>query len=742
MAQATDPKRTGSIQRVVGLLMAGLVLLAVTGMVSSMVIAHINQGMATAVNQSGTLRMQSYRIGVALADDRLSPDERRRQVARLTAEFDARLRSPRLTHALPGAADDPVQLAYERVRWRWAHEMRRALDAFVVSPTGRQDAQMALASYLDGVDDFVDDIHGLVRVLEERAEQRIDLLRLIQTVALVLTVGIVLVTMVILQRRVVTPLGELLRCADRARQGDFSRRTRFAGTDELGRLGAAMNLMTEGLYEIYNELEERVAAKTRDLARTNHSLELLYRTSRMINESPVSEPVLRRVLGDVRSELRLADVVLCLRDGDALTAGECIAAGAEAEDRGRGDRTRGCEDASCRLCAAPLPLTDDDAARAQEQATATTDGPAPRFSTGPALIRAERPAGGPWPGVRDQVGPDRANGSAPPSTGADAGGTIVPATETHPDQAGVLSFPVADQHRCFGTLRVLPRPGRRLAAWQQPLLEAVAGQMATALNLQSRMRESRRLMLHEERSILARELHDSLAQSLSYLKIQAARLDVALRDAPRQSGADDDLSAGPGRRDDYEGARPTEILAELRTGISSAYRQLRELLTTFRLKMDGRGLADALADTAQEFRDRSHLDITLDDRLPIGLLSPNEEVHVLQITREALSNVVRHARAKRCRVGLTALADRVEIIIADDGVGLRSERRGHGHYGMTIMRERAASLGGWLEIDSPPSGGFRVRVGFSPRGIGQGVDDPPETGAATAHHRRPDLEDA
>jgi two-component system nitrate/nitrite sensor histidine kinase NarX len=282
----------------------------------------------------------------------------------------------------------------------------------------------------------------------------------------------------------VTPLGELLHCADRARQGDFSRRTRFAGTDELGRLGAAMNLMTEGLYEIYNELEERVAAKTRDLARTNHSLELLYRTSRMINESPVSEPVLRRVLDDVRNELRLAEAVLCLRDGDAVAAGDCIAAGPEAEDRGCGDHSGECQDSACRLCAAPWPLTD-------------------------------------------------------------------------PDQAGVLSFPVADQHRCFGTLRVLPRPGRRLATWQQPLLEAVAGQMATALNLQSRMRESRRLMLHEERSILARELHDSLAQSLSYLKIQAARLDVALRDASAQTSADNDLSPRAGRRADYEGASPT-----------------------------------------------------------------------------------------------------------------------------------------------------------------------------------------
>jgi two-component system nitrate/nitrite sensor histidine kinase NarX len=256
------------------------------------------------------------------------------------------------------------------------------------------------------------------------------------------------------------------------------------------------------------------------------------------------------------------------------------------------------------------------------------------------------------------------------------------------------------------------------------------------------MRESRRLMLHEERSILARELHDSLAQSLSYLKIQAARLDVALRDASAQTSADNDLSPRAGRRADYEGASPTEILAELRTGISSAYRQLRELLTTFRLKMVGRGLADALADTAQEFRARSHLDITLDDRLPIGLLSPNEEVHVLQITREALSNVVRHARAQRCRVSLAAHADRVEIIITDDGIGLRGDRGGHGHYGMTIMRERAASLGGWLEIDSPPSGGLRVRVGFPPRGIGQGGGGSAETDAVAVSPRPAGMEDA
>ena len=307
--------------------MAAVVLLAVTGMASSMVIAQINRGMATAVNQSGTLRMQSYRVGVALVDDRLSLEQRQRRAARLADEYEQRLTSHRLTDALPSAANDPLRLAYERVRWRWVHEMRRAVAQFVDAEANAAAADIARAAYLDGVDDFVEDIHGLVRVLEDRAEQHIELLRWIQTVALVLTVAVVLVTLVVVQRRVVAPLDELLRCADRARTGDFSARTRFAGVDELGRLGSAMNLMAEGLSGIYSQLEDRVAEKTRDLARTNHSLELLYRTSRTLDESPLSEEVLRRVLEDVCSQLHLAGVALCLHEGwDAGEEG-CIGTG-------------------------------------------------------------------------------------------------------------------------------------------------------------------------------------------------------------------------------------------------------------------------------------------------------------------------------------------------------------------------------------------------------------------------------
>ncbi|MCF7984384.1 MAG: type IV pili methyl-accepting chemotaxis transducer N-terminal domain-containing protein [Thiohalocapsa sp.] len=652
MAEITQRKTRRPILLLVGLLMAAIVALGIAGMISSMVIASVTQGMAAAVNQSGTLRMQSYRVGVALADDSVVRDERRRRVGHLSREFEQRLISPRLTGALPSAANDPVRLAYERVSWRWFHEMRHAIDAFVEEA----DEEAARAVYLGGVDDFVVDIHSLVRVLEERAERRIDMLRLIQAIALVLTVAIVVVTMIIVHRRLATPLGELLVVADRARRGDFSARTRFVGSDELGRLGGAMNLMTEGLSQIYNELEERISEKTRDLARTNRSLELLYETSRSLEESPITEPVLRRVLEQVRARLKLAQLALCLREGqpDDITRGACIGASMEGSQPHRPDG--GGRHTPCALCAAP-----------------------------------EMPAGG------ASADPARAN----------------------PAGAATLSFPVRDRERRLGMLCAVPYPGQVPEDWQRPLLESLATHFAKALSLNARMRESRRLVLHEERSILARELHDSLAQSLSYLKIQAARLDAALSAPSTEAGR----------------ATPPEIVAELRDGISSAYRQLRELLTTFRLKIDGRGLGSALADTIEEFRYRSDLELVLDDRVTSGLMSPNEEVHVLQIVREALSNVVRHARARRCSVTLQEHGGRVEVRVDDDGTGLAVVGARRGHYGITIMRERSTSLGGELSVRSKPGEGTEISVSFRPRaasGSGPGTGGSrPSTGGQT-----------
>jgi two-component system nitrate/nitrite sensor histidine kinase NarX len=194
--------------------------------------------------------------------------------------------------------------------------------------------------------------------------------------------------------------------------------------------------------------------------------------------------------------------------------------------------------------------------------------------------------------------------------------------------------------------------------------------------------------------VIARELHDSIAQALSYMKIQVVLLQQALLHGPANADAD-------------------RILKDLREGINAAYRQLRELLATFRLRMEGNFMT-LLQQTTEEYARRGNLDIALESHLENCHLSPNQEIHVLQIVREALNNVLRHAQAGHVWVRLGADAGQdIEVSIEDDGQGLPATPAGNGHYGLAIMRERAHSLNGELSLTPRPPHGTRVRLSFN-----------------------------
>lgn len=267
----------------------------------------------------------------------------------------------------------------------------------------------------------------------------------------------------------------------------------------------------------------------------------------------------------------------------------------------------------------------------------------------------------------------------------------------HPLKDGrrVLSLPLKDTEQRYGVLQVEMPPGRELAPWQTQLLEALSRHIGIAIGTARRTEQSRRLSLLDERAALARDLHDSLAQSLAYMKIQVSRLKPLVD----RSGA---------------GGEASEVLAELREGLNSAYRQLRELLTTFRLRIEGEGLAAALQTTVAEFSGRGGIPVGLEVHLAGCTLTPNEEIHALQIVREALSNVLNHARAQMAEVRVTCNSDgSVSATVTDDGIGIRQAAGTH-HYGMAIMEERAKNLGGQLTIENLPTLGTRVTLHFMP----------------------------
>lgn len=233
---------------------------------------------------------------------------------------------------------------------------------------------------------------------------------------------------------------------------------------------------------------------------------------------------------------------------------------------------------------------------------------------------------------------------------------------------------------------------RQLEEGEIQLLELTTGLLTMVIGYQGRDQEGRRIALLEERAAIARELHDSLAQSLSFMKIQIARL---------QS------NAGPEQNE--------AVIAELREGLDNAYRELRELLATFRVHMDVRGLGFAIQSAIDEFSQRSSLSITLDNRLVNCRLTVNEEFHILHVVREALSNIVRHSGANNVSIALAYQSNgSVMITIDDDGIGYHPRDDGQDHYGQAIMKERAYSLGGDIEVMARRNGGTRVRLIFTP----------------------------
>jgi len=262
----------------------------------------------------------------------------------------------------------------------------------------------------------------------------------------------------------------------------------------------------------------------------------------------------------------------------------------------------------------------------------------------------------------------------------------------------MFSTPIKDQKQHYGVLVLELSDGNdstELSDWQQRLVETVASHIAMGMNMAQQASRSRMLSLLEERSVIARELHDSLAQSLSYLKIQVSRLDMVLAEEDPKTAL--------------------EISSILRGALNGAYRELRELLTTFRLRISEAGLIAALEETVEEYRERSGIDIELINKIGNCQFRTNAEIHVIQIIREALSNVNRHADAKKAKVMVECDIDGlVTILIEDDGKGMAMDDDGDmmKHYGLPIMKERAEWLGGDLTIKQSPSGGTSVRLVF------------------------------
>jgi two-component system nitrate/nitrite sensor histidine kinase NarX len=484
---------------------------------------------------------------------------------------------------------------------------------------------------------FASHIDGFVAAIEAHLSRWTSLMHLVQMVMMGLAVigaGLVVYTG---YRIVLEPLGLLKQAIHRIQGGDLGARVDCATTDEFGTLAEGFNGMAEQLQSMYRGLESKVSEKTAQLEEKRERLESLYEVTKLVTQATDLDELAQ---GFTKRIARIARA-----DGVALRWSD------ESNQR------------YLMLASHGLPQAMLDAEH--------------------CLTAGDCHCGSPSAPAGARVIPIRA---------------MQPARMGHCARAGfetVVSVPIRLHERLMGEVDLFFHAQIDISDAERSLLEALTAHLAGAMdNLRLNSLELE-AAVSQERSFLARELHDSIAQSLAFLKIQVQ----LMRDA---------VASGDERQVQH-------VLGEIDVGVRESYGDVRELLMHFRTRANAEDIEPALLTTLRKFEHQTGLKATLRMRGQGLPLAPDMQIQVLHIVQEALSNVRKHAGAGQVWLDVQQQPQwRVEV--RDDGLGFSNESGSpdETHVGLRIMAERAERLGAQLEVLSTPGRGTSVVLTLPP----------------------------
>ena len=289
-------------------------------------------------------------------------------------------------------------------------------------------------------------------------------------------------------------------------------------------------------------------------------------------------------------------------------------------------------------------------------------------------------------------------GAPPPGLDAELQAVARQASETHrlvvrpmADGGQLVGLPLETGDGPLGALALAT--GRPLLEGRtRTLLRGVGDLVGLALRTARLSEEGRELAVLEERTRLAREIHDTLAQQLTAIVLQLEAAEVFL---------------------DRDDSRGRQVVVSARDQARSALAEARRSVWDLRpAPLDHTGLAAALRHEARRWQARTGIGARVRTQgLPAPLaLDPQTEVALFRIAQEALANVARHSHAGRVDIRLELRSGVLRLIVRDDGDGFAVGARSPGRFGLVGMAERARLAGARLEIESSPGSGTRVTV--------------------------------
>ena len=544
------------------------IILIVAGVISSLSLAIMssNKYDAEAINISGSLRMQSYRLLYEMQEQPESVETNLRR-------YHISLHSSALLEVQNQFfTPNVLKHSYQNILQRWTNMEKYA----------RQHDEK---NYSNQLTDYVADVDYFVFELQRFSEQKWILGVSVLFFAMWLILLMVSYVIWYTQREVVKPLHLMTKASMQVQMRQFNHiPLDTTKQNELGTLARIFTQMSTELGQLYSRLEETVNEKTQKLRQTNRSLTTLYQSSQILNANTLNDKVLSQVLDHILVSENLKYIKVEVM-------------GAE-----HWDIAFGTQDLDCSLQTETLSVDNEE--------------------------------------------------------------------------FGELSWQAG-----------LPCPDTRM-------MQNLAQMLGRALYFQKSLRQQEQLLLMEERSIIARELHDSLAQVLSFLQIQLTLLKHNLK-----------------KEGDSSKEQSLVIIRDFEQALSSGYAQLRELLATFRLTIQEANLQLALEQVIDSLRSQTTMQMNVNCQLPSQSLNPQQLVHVLQIVREATTNAIKHSQGTAIEISAKINAEgEYEILVEDNGIGIQDLEEPEGHYGLNIMTERSRQLNAEFNIIRREQGGTQVKI--------------------------------
>ena len=452
-----------------------------------------------------------------------------------------------------------------------------------------------------------------------------------------------LVSLQRLRRELISPLARLEESVSLVCAGEPGATLSLHDTGVLGVMVRDLDSLNEELSELYEDMDTRVSRHTTRLAQKTASLKILYDVAASVNQAQNLEELLLRYLRVLKEMVNglAATIRLEQPDGSMRVVGSIGVNNEVIRER---------EMWPLALCACGKTLSPGD-------------------------VLCENPA-------RHCVSQLRR-------------------VMFGNDEVGSVSVPLDYHGEMLGVYQVFVRkPGISGREDILELLQTIGSHLGMAVAKQRSDHEARRLSIMEERTTLAHELHDSLAQTLASLRFQVRLLEDLLKQGGGCEAASKDAQ-------------------RIRSGLDEAHTELRELLNSFRAPVDERGLISALEKLVERFGRETGLHVLFQNQCREPSLSSAEEMQMLRVAQECLANIRKHAQAHTVRVMLSCRGSGTySLLIEDDGVGFEhasKQGRPGEHIGLSIMEERARRLGGNLRIESEVGEGTRVELSYQPQ---------------------------